>query len=353
MAIVPCEVPLLSIIFTAWLADSKRRAMVSEQEVSVALFAGNRYAIVASHTSFQGDDTMLAHDMQSIPHLALASYLLLGTVSLVNAQSLRESRGYTTTKESKPAEPTAPLPGKEIPVGEALQRTITHLVVEQLPKEYENTKKWGGKKRVMSGLDWELDGLRVETRRQYREANHGSWSMYKLKLLDEDQFQVRLENLRDMGENTAECDLILLGKIGCLVRKAEWCSGVQLFSISAEGTAHVKLKAHAAVKMGFDPRTLPPDILLSPHITTAELVLDDLTLDRVGQADGAIIKQMSDVVEHGIDEYLTDYRDKLAEKMNQQIKKKEDKLRIPLSQFVDSPWGKWFGDFFGQKKKES
>ena len=272
-------------------------------------------------------------------------------------QSLRESRPLAIPKlpqQKQVVEPSAVVAspaGKEIPFGESLQKTITQLVIEQAPREYENKKKWGGTKKIMSGLDWEIDGVKVETRRQWKEANHGSWSMYRVKLIDaEDKFQVRLENLRDVGDSTAECDLVVVGTLSFYGRLSEWRRGIQLYSLSAEGEARVRLQSHLTMKMSFDLRTLPPDIVVSPKFTAADLILEDLKIQRISHADGPVVKQLSGVVEHGIDDYLADHRQQLVDKMNAQLEKKQDKLRIPLSKLVDSPWGSWFGNFFQGKK---
>src|SRR6187200_48390 len=112
-----------------------------------------------------------------------------------------------------------PAAGTVIPVGESLQRYITELVLDEVPPEYENTKKWGGTKRVQSGLKWEREGIKIETHRQWKQVNHGTWSRYKLKLVDpESTFEVRLENLRDLGDSTAAFDLIGLARIDCTGR---------------------------------------------------------------------------------------------------------------------------------------
>lgn len=278
--------------------------------------------------------------------------VLLGGACESNAQTLREARGQPVAATSaQPTQPPEPV-GKEIPFDDSLQKYITNLVIEQLPAEYENKKKWGTTKRLQTGLDWEFHGLKVETHRQMKEVNHGTWTAYKLRVIDAaDTFQVRLDNLRDVGDNTAECDLTVAGNISCTGRIAEWRRGMQLYSVGVEGVARVKLVAHIAVKMGFDLRTLPPDILLTPRVTRSDLILEDLRLERVGKAEGIFVKQLSSVVEKGLDDYLAEHRDKLTEKMNQQLEKKKDKLRLPLSTLVKSPWGNWFGGYFDSHKK--
>lgn len=277
--------------------------------------------------------------------LFFALVLLPGPVV---AQSLREARALPVRKAATaPATTPQPVAGSTIPVGESLQQYITSLVLEEVPREYENTKKWGGKKRVATGLKFEQDGLKIETRRRWKEVNHGTWSRYLLTLVEpEETFEVRLENLRDLGNNTAGFDLIGVAKLTGTGRIAEWRRGVQVISLSGDADAKVRLVAQVEVKMTLDPKTFPPDILLSPKVTTADLQLQQFELQRLGVADGPVVKQLGELVEEGLQDYLAENRVKLAEKMNKQIDKKRDKLRIPLSKLTTSKWGAWFGRFF-------
>ena len=259
-----------------------------------------------------------------------------------------EARTFPQAKRTPPATPQPA--GTPIVVEESLQQYLTKLVLEEAPREYENTKKWGGTKRVMSGLDWELDGLKVETRRQWKDVNHGAWSRYKLKLVDpEKSFDVRLENLRDLGNAVAAFDLVCVAKLDCSGRVSEWRRGVQLVSLGGEADAKVRLVTHLEVAMKLDARTFPPDIVAEPKVTSAELTLQEFELRRLGHADGPAVHQLGELVEEGLQDYLAEQREKLVEKMNKQLEKKRGKLRLPLSKLTTSSWGEWFGEFFGKR----
>ena len=271
-------------------------------------------------------------------------------------QTLREARAIPIVKPAPVVAPTTPPPaeGSTIPISESLQQYITHLVLEEVPPVYENHKKWGGTKRVMSGLDWEQDGLKIETRRRWKNVNHGAWSRYKLKLVDpEKTFEVRLENLRDLGDSTAGFDLVCVARLACWGRMSQWKRGVQLISLSADADAKVRLVAGVELKMAVDPKTFPPDIVLDPKVTSADLQLQEFELQRLGLADGPVVEQVGELVEEGLQNYLAESRVKLAEKMNKQIDKKRDKLRIPLSKLTTSTWGKWFGEFYQRATEKS
>ena len=278
----------------------------------------------------------------------IAALVLLPATA--GAQTLREARSIPIAKRpAVVAAPVAtqPVSGTTIPIGESLQHYITKLVLEEVPREYENTKKWGGTKRVVSGLDWEREGVKIETHRRWKDVNHGSWSRYKINLVDpEKTFEVRLENLCDRGDNVAAFDLVGVAKVSCTARISEWRRGVQVISLSGDADAKVRLVTHVEMKMSLAPGTFPPDILLSPRVTSADLQLQAFELQRLGVADGPMVKQLGEVVEEGLQNYLAENREKLAEKMNKQLDKKRDKLKVPLSKLTNSSWGTWFSDFF-------
>src|SRR5689334_12918865 len=81
--------------------------------------------------------------------LAITSVLLLSSSGL--GQSLREARQFPQVPRPVERPMPAPAAGTPLKVEESLQQYLGKLVLEELPREYENKKKWGGTKRVMSG----------------------------------------------------------------------------------------------------------------------------------------------------------------------------------------------------------
>lgn len=98
-------------------------------------------------------------------------------------------------------------PALEGPVGDVIHK----LVLDAIPHEYEDTRKWGGTKRVWDGVKVELDGLKVKTKRRWKDARHGTWKRYRLRLINpEEEFQIRLENVRQTPSNQIAFDLIVM-----------------------------------------------------------------------------------------------------------------------------------------------
>src|SRR5687767_5895459 len=90
---------------------------------------------------------------------------------------------------------------------DALVRSI---LLQNLPREYENAKNWGQTKRRWNGVDVSLDGLRLDTKRRWKEVNHGTWTRYRAWLIDpEHSLQIHFTEARRAENQAATFDLIV------------------------------------------------------------------------------------------------------------------------------------------------
>lgn len=225
---------------------------------------------------------------------------------------------------------------------DAANRFIAGLVREHLPREYEDTRRWGGTKRVQSGLDVRLDGLQLKTKRRWKEVNHGTWKMYRVWLLDpNEQLELTIANLRRQEDGSVAFDLHAGARLGLLARIAEWRRDVQLFSISAQGEARVRLTVQCQLAMRLDPRKLPPDLVLAPKVHAADLQIDEFHIDRISKVGGDIAEEIGRGMRRALEEKLAEDRTELADKFNRQIAKNQEKLRLSLHDALASKWGEW------------
>ena len=158
-------------------------------------------------------------------------------------------------------EPLPPLPSPPSAAAEPpdaftpsaeFQEWITAVVREHLPHEYEKKKNWGNQAKTMSGLSVRMEDGRLETRRKFKQANDGSWQMYRVTLKNpEEKFDVRIANIRQLPNGNVGIDMTVLASLEVFGRQSLWERGVQLFSISAEADARVKLWAQAEVPRGW------------------------------------------------------------------------------------------------------
>lgn len=225
---------------------------------------------------------------------------------------------------------------------EEFQEFVTAIVREQLPDHYEKTRNWGQTTRIWAGWKLERDGLRLETRRRYRDVNDGPWQKYRIEVIHpEKHFHVTLSNIRQ-AENKILGDVSVEARLHAFGRHSQWERGVQLISVSADATARVRLQAQVELTTGIDAAKFPPDLLLSPRVTAANLEILDFRLDRVSDFDGPLVKSLSSTVREILEEKLAEKRHKLVEKMNKSLAKRRDKFRLSASEWIESPLASWF-----------
>lgn len=221
------------------------------------------------------------------------------------------------------------------------QELVTAIAREHLPEQYEKSKNWGQTKRVWAGVKLERDGLRLETRRRYRDVNDGAWQKYRIELIQpRKHFHIELANIRQI-DNKILGEITVVARLHAFGRHSQWERGVQLFSISADATARVRLKAQLEITTRLDATKVPPDLLLSPRVTSAEIEILDFRLDRVSDLSGPMVKSLSSTVREVLEDKLVEKREKLVEKMNKSLAKREEKFRISTADALMSSWARY------------
>lgn len=216
---------------------------------------------------------------------------------------------------------------------------LMHLVRDAVPREYENQKKWGQTKEVFAGLQVRRDGWELKTKRRRKQVNHGDWTMYRVLLADPQRdLMIELRNARNSPQGNLRFELRAIANLETFGRYSAWRYDVQLFSLSALAHARVQMTADCEVALQWDTTQLPPDVLLVPHVHDAKLELLDFELDRLSQIHGDAAEELGKGLRLILDEVLEEKRDKLTEKMNQQIAKRQDRLRLSLRDLATSRW---------------
>jgi hypothetical protein len=239
-----------------------------------------------------------------------------------------------------PAAASEEPPGAFTPSAE-FQAWITDLARQHVPHEYEKRKNWGRTERTFDGVSVRLDDGRLQTHRKFKEANDGTWQMYRVRLKDPSaKFDVRIANLRPLAEGRVAMEVTAVASLEVFARQALWQKGVQLFSLSAEADARVRLWAQAEVATRLDPTRLPSDIYLDPHITAARLDIPDFRLRRVGQFSGPVVRSLSHATREALEEKIREENGKLVAALNKQIARQEKKLKLSLANVLESSFGR-------------
>jgi hypothetical protein len=232
------------------------------------------------------------------------------------------------------AEPFTPSP--------EFQQWMAALVREHLPDHYEKKKNWGHTSRALGGLSVQLDEGRLKTRRNYKQANDGTWQMYRVDLVDpEENFDIRVANLRSLDDGRVGMQITAVASVKASGRQALWEKGVQLYSLSAEADARVRLVAETAVATQLDPTKFPPDVYLKPEVTAAKLEILEFKLRRISDLHGPVVRSLSHTVREELEDKLAEDNAKIVAKLNKAIDKQEKKLKLSAADLVKLKWDKF------------
>lgn len=220
-----------------------------------------------------------------------------------------------------------------------LQALLTAIALENLPHQYEDTKHWGQTKEVFDGLNIQRDGLRIKTKRRTKHVKHGTWRKYRLTLVDPSKnLFVRVSDLDDRGQGKVGFHMTVAAKVRAEGRLTEWRRGVQLVSLSAEGEGQVQLGIECQVGMVLDPSHLPPDVILKPEVTGAELIVPSFRVVRISKVEGPLADELGRSLRGILMHALDDKKEKLVHRVNHQIAKHEDQLRFSAHDLVVKKW---------------
>ena len=222
-----------------------------------------------------------------------------------------------------------------------LDRLITKLVLESIPHTFTDTKKWGQQAERFDGFKRKRDGLKLKVSKRKKMVNHGDWKKYSVSLRNaEEKFAIAVKDLRELPNNSVGFNVEFVADLNVSGRQAKWVKGVQLYSLSANGHAQVRLRLAVELEVKTDRKTFPPDLLFVPKVTSANVHLDEFRIDRVGKAGGEFAQQLSRHVRPLLDEKIEEKEQGLVDKINKKLADKQDRLRVPISKAVDSKWGK-------------
>lgn len=234
------------------------------------------------------------------------------------------------------------------------QGWISDLVREHLPHQYEKRKNWGHTTRTLDGVSIRLEDGKLKTHRKYKQANDGTWRMYRVDLVDpEENFEIRVANLRELDDGRVGLRITAVASLQAFGRQALWEHGIQIYSLSAEADARVRLTADAAVASRLDPTRLPPDVYLLPEVTTAKVEILEFKLRRISDLHGPLVRSLSHTVREELEAKLAEDNAKLVAKLNAAIDKRKEKLKLSAADLVKTKWGKLIGSASSPTEPES
>ena len=212
------------------------------------------------------------------------------------------------------------------------------LIQNNLPATYRGKKNWDHRKRIYAGVDVDFEDGKLRTHRKYREVRHGNWLRYQIDLKDPADvrnLQFTVIGVETLADNRMRVDLQIDSTVDIELQQQRWNLGVQLYSVTSHGHARVRLRLLTDIGSYFDTTKIPPDVILDPIVRKTDLQLVDLEMDKIGALGSDLAEELGDIVERELrEDYLPKQREKLTEKLNQQIDRRRSKLRISVSDWL-------------------
>ncbi len=223
--------------------------------------------------------------------------------------------------------------------GDEIDELLTKLVLAHLPHDFKQDKDWGKQSERFDGLKVRRKGLQIRTKRKKKAVNHGSWKKFNASLVDPaNRFSVSVRDMREADGGKVAFDLHCQSDLKIDGRIEKWVKGVQLYSLSLDGKARVKLAVTIELETVMDVTKFPPDLIFRPRATAAHLDVEDFRIDRISKVGGEVSQQATRWARRAIDEKIETEENKLVDKINADLEKNEKNLRLSLHDAVSSKW---------------
>lgn len=255
-----------------------------------------------------------------------AAWITIFVVTLM--LDLSSLTAASSAPESLPAgEPIALSPD----AAEFLRATILMLV----PHSVVDEDDWGQTKRIQSGLNVRLDGVQLRTSRRWKDVRHGEWKRVEVTLLDPaERFELQVEIIPQEDSSVSLYRVLAKVRIGIKGRQQRWANGVKLYSMSGEAIADLAVSADVELQR----KVVSPDgkgrFRVLPSIKSASIRLNGFRLQRVGDTEGAVVREFGRSLRTVARRLVSHKSRKLAAKLNSKIQKKPERFEIPLGVFA-------------------
>lgn len=244
---------------------------------------------------------------------------------------------FTTGSATDSFTPTEVLPEN---ASGAMMDFLANVIRDNIPAHHLDEKDWNGTKKIYAGIKFRREGLKIETERRWKTVNHGLWKKYEAKLVDPAKtLDVRLTDVHWQPDGRLHAHLTIVSEMLVNVWQTQWNLGVRVYAIQSEVRVRTAMDVDATVGFQLDPTSLPPALVVDPHVESASLRLSSFHVNRIGNLGGDVAEELGDASESLIRNFLVKPQsEKLASKLNRQIDKKRDKLRLDAGDWLN----RWF-----------
>lgn len=263
--------------------------------------------------------------MRALPFLlVLSSVLFTAEQATGQDASQREEQVRTIAADNNLASPQ-------------MVAWLQQMIRENLPENYEDNRKWDLQKEVWDGVDFSRDGVKVKTKRKHKLVNHGTWTRYRLELVEPDKnLKIQFHKLEVAEDHKIHFDVSVEMLLDVFGRLSQWVRDVQMVSISANADAVCRLNIQGTVAFQLNPLRFPPDVRIQPHVDVANVEISHFKVRRISQLSGPLAEQLGNGSRRALENKLEDSNAKLPEKMNKQLAKHADRMQFSTQEWLQS-----------------
>ena len=230
---------------------------------------------------------------------------------------------------------------KEEPLPPAATMFIKGIAVALLPETYSDDDDWGATKKIQSGLNVKLDGLKLDTSRRWKDVKHGTWQRVDATLVDPEQhFDLAISLLPKVERGVPRYRVRAKLRLRATGRQQRWNLGAKLYSLSADVVADVAFTADLYFRTELVKSEEGSKLRVLPHLENATAYLDGFSLRSLGHSKGGAVREVGNIVESIIKRSIKRKNPKLATKINAKIQKKPERFEVPagiLAIFGETP----------------
>lgn len=218
-----------------------------------------------------------------------------------------------------------------------LSSWVRWLVLRNLPPNFEDNRKWGKKKDVFDGIDFRLEGWKVETKRKKKTVNHGTWSRYFIEFIEPaEKLQVNIRHIEFPPKGSIRVVTQVVAPVKLFGRVSQWQRDFQWISVSANAESTIELNVACDIQVLVNPLKIPPDVEFRPVVTDATVSVKEFSVQRISQIQGPLAELLGKGIREVLDKRLEDYREKLVIKMNTEIAKQQGKLKLSFQDWLQT-----------------
>jgi len=199
-----------------------------------------------------------------------------------------------------------------------------------LPESFEDDDDWGNTKRVQSGLNVKMDGLKVHTSRRWKDVRHGTWRRVTAVLVNpEEVFQLEISLLPRKSEGAPRYRVRAAIRLNVTGQQQQWNLGLKLYSISAVAEADLTFVADIEFRNLLVKTDEGGKLRVLPQVETANVRMTGFRLRRISHAKGGGVRLFGESIQAIVGHRVRKESEKLAGKINRKVEKKPERFEIP------------------------